>query len=97
MNKKDLVDRIAENANLSKKDSENALNSIMKSIEATMKKKDKLTLVGFGSFTVRKREARMGINPQTRKEIKIPSSWVPVFKAGKGLKEGVQIAKKRKK
>ena len=76
MNKADLIAKIAEEADLSKK-----------SVEGALKKGEKVQLVGFGSFEVRKRAARKGRNPQTKEEIKIPASKAPVFKAGKALKD----------
>ncbi len=87
MNKAELISNIAEKASLTKKDAEAALNAFIASVEGALKKDDKVQLVGFGSFEVRKRAARKGRNPQTKEEIKIPASKAPVFKAGKALKE----------
>jgi DNA-binding protein HU-beta len=87
MNKADLIARIAEEAELSKKSAEAALNAFVSAVEGALKKGDKVQLVGFGSFEVRKRAARKGRNPQTKEEIKIPASKAPVFKAGKALKD----------
>ena len=87
MNKAELRANMAEKAGLSKKDAEAALNAFVASVEGALKKDDKVQLVGFGSFEVRKRAARKGRNPQTKEEIKIPASKAPVFKAGKALKE----------
>jgi len=87
MNKAELIDSIAAKAKLSKKDAEEALNAFIESVEGALKKDDKVQLVGFGSFDVRKRAARKGRNPQTKEEIKIPASKAPVFKAGKALKD----------
>ena len=87
MNKLDLVAKIAEDAELSKKSAEAALNAFINAVETALKKGDKVQLVGFGSFEVRKRAARKGRNPQTKEEIKIPASKAPVFKAGKPLKD----------
>ncbi len=87
MNKTDLVNSIASKSGLNKKNSEAALNALIASVEETLKKGDKVVLVGFGTFEVRKRAARKGRNPQTKKEITIPASNAPVFKAGKGLKD----------
>ena len=89
MNKAELVDAMAKDTGLSKKDSEKALNSFMATVSNALSKKDKVQLVGFGSFEVRKRAARTGRNPQTNEEIKIPASNAPVFKAGKALKVSV--------
>ena len=89
MNKTDLVNSIATKSGLNKKNSEAALNSFIASVEDALKTGDKVVLVGFGTFEVRQRAARKGRNPQTRKEITIPASKAPVFKAGKGLKDKV--------
>ncbi len=89
MNKSDLVNAIAAKSGLNKKNSEAALNSFVAAVEESLKKGEKVVLVGFGTFEVRKRAARKGRNPQTRKEITIPASKAPVFKAGKGLKDKV--------
>ena len=87
MNKTDLVSAIATKSGLSKKNSEAALNAFIATVEETLKAKEKVVLVGFGTFEVRQRAARKGRNPQTKKEIIIPASKAPVFKAGKGLKD----------
>ncbi|MBQ9534785.1 MAG: HU family DNA-binding protein [Clostridia bacterium] len=87
MNKTELIAAIAEKAELSKKDSEKALNAAIEAISQQLKKGDKVQLIGFGSFEVRKRPARVGRNPRTKQEIKIPASKAPVFKAGKALKD----------
>jgi DNA-binding protein HU-beta len=90
MNKAELVDAIAKKSGLTKKDSELALNAFTASVQSAIKKKEKVVLVGFGTFEVRQRAARKGINPRTKEEIKIPATKVPVFKAGKALKEQVK-------
>ena len=87
MNKADLVAAIAAKTGDTKKNSEAAVNALVDVITASLKKGDKVQLVGFGSFEVRKRAARKGRNPQTKAEIKIPASKAPVFKAGKALKD----------
>ena len=87
MNKAELVSKMAEKSELTKKEAEAALNAFMKSVEEALVEGDKVQLVGFGSFEVRKRAARKGRNPQTKEEIKIPASKAPVFKAGKALKD----------
>ncbi len=87
MNKADLIAKIAEEAELSKKSAEAALNAFVGAVEGALKKGEKVQLVGFGSFEVRKRAARKGRNPQTKEEIKIPASKAPVFRAGKALKD----------
>lgn len=89
MNKTDLINAIASKSGLNKKNSEVALNAFISSVEESLKAGDKVVLVGFGTFEVRKRAARKGRNPQTKKEITIPASSAPVFKAGKGLKDKV--------
>ncbi|HOQ07412.1 MAG TPA: HU family DNA-binding protein [Clostridiales bacterium] len=89
MNKTDLINSIASKSGLNKKNSEAALNAFISSVEEALVKGDKVVLVGFGTFEVRERAARKGRNPQTKKEIQIPASKAPVFKAGKVLKEKV--------
>lgn len=90
MNKSDLVSMIAAKSNLTKKDSESALNAFIESVQTSLKKGEKIQLVGFGTFEVRNRSARTGINPRTKEAIKIPASKAPVFKAGKALKDSCQ-------
>lgn len=90
MNKADLVTKMAEKSELSKKDAEKALNSFVASVEEALSNGEKVQLVGFGSFEIRQRAARKGINPQTKKEITIPATKVPVFKVGKALKDAVK-------
>jgi len=87
MNKSDLIAAMSAKTGKTKKESEEALEAFMASVTESLKKGDKVQLVGFGSFEVRKRAARKGRNPQTKEEIKIPASNAPVFKAGKALKE----------
>ena len=87
MNKSDLIAAMAVKTGETKKEAENALNAFVDVITEALVKGDKVQLVGFGSFEVRKRAARKGRNPQTKEEIKIPASKAPVFKAGKALKE----------
>lgn len=89
MNKTDLVDKIVKATKLTKKDSDKALTAIIGAISGSLSKGEKVQLVGFGSFEVRKRAARKGRNPQTGKEINIAARKVPVFKAGKALKDAV--------
>lgn len=89
MNKQELVNSIAAETGLSKKDTEATLNSFVNVVSNALSKKDKVQLIGFGTFETRKRSARTGRNPQTGKEIKIKASTVPAFKAGKALKEKV--------
>lgn len=89
MNKGELVCKIAEKSGLSKKDSEKALTAALDSITEAMKADDKVQLVGFGVFEVKKRAARIGRNPKTKEEIQIPEANIPQFKAGKALKDAV--------
>ena len=89
MNKTELVAAIAEKANLSKAAAEKALAAFTDTVADTLKKGDKIQLVGFGTFEVRERAARPGINPQTKQAITIAASKNPVFKAGKALKDAV--------
>ena len=89
MNKSELVAMMAQKSNMTKKDTESALNAFVESITETLKKGDKVSLVGFGTFETRKRAERNGINPQTKKAIKIPATNAPAFKAGKALKDSV--------
>ena len=93
MNKAELVAAIAAKTGETKKAAELAVNAFVQVVTETLKKGDKVQLVGFGSFEVRKRAARKGRNPQTKQEIKIPASKAPVFKAGKALKNTVNKKK----
>ncbi len=90
MNKQDLVSLVAEKADISKKESEIAVTTIIDAISEAMAKSDKVQLVGFGTFEVRHRKARDGRNPSTGEAIKIAAQKVPAFKAGKALKEQVK-------
>ena len=87
MTKADLIAKIAEQTNLSKSASEKALNGCLDAIQDTLTTDGKLTLTGFGTFTVAERKARQGRNPQTGEEITIPASRAVKFKPGKSLKE----------
>jgi Bacterial nucleoid DNA-binding protein len=89
MNKAELIDAIANSADLSKASAARALDATLESITKTLKKGEAVTMVGFGTFTVRKRAARMGRNPRTGESIKIKASKVPGFKAGKALKDAI--------
>jgi DNA-binding protein HU-beta len=89
MNKSELVASMSEKSNLSKKDAEKALNAFIESVEEALVKGDKVQLIGFGSFEVRKRAARKGRNPQTKEELIIPETKAPIFKVGKALKDEV--------
>ncbi|MBE7093053.1 MAG: HU family DNA-binding protein [Clostridiales bacterium] len=90
MNKTELVALMAEEAGLSKKDAEKALNAFIGSVQNTVKAGDKVSLIGFGTFEVRERAAREGKNPQTGEKIKIAACKVPAFKAGKAFKDLVK-------
>ena len=89
MNKSELITAIAEHANLTKADAGRALDGLTKTIEATLKTGDSITLVGFGTFAVKDRAERTGRNPQTGQEITIAAAIVPAFKPGKTLKDAV--------
>lgn len=89
MNKTELIAAVAEKTGLSKKDSESAVAAVVDVITESLVQGDKVQLVGFGSFEVKQRAARLGRNPKTKEELKIPASKVPVFKAGKALKDTV--------
>lgn len=89
MNKSDLITKMAEKSNLSKKDTERALKAFMDSVQEALETGDKVQLVGFGTFETRDRAERTGRNPKTGEEIKIAASTMPVFKAGKEFKERV--------
>ena len=89
MNKSELINAVAEKAALSKKDSEAAVTAALDAISAALADGDEVRLVGFGTFEVKKREARMGRNPKTKEPIPIAASKVPAFKPGKALKDAV--------
>jgi len=89
MNKAELIYAVAEKAALSRKDAEAAVNAALDAISASLADGEDVRLVGCGTFEVKKREARVGRNPKTLEEIKIPASRVPAFKAGKALKDAV--------
>ncbi|MBP5180920.1 MAG: HU family DNA-binding protein [Clostridiales bacterium] len=93
MNKTELIESIAKKAGLSKKDAEAALKATIESIETALTKGDKVSLVGFGTFEVKKRAAREGRNPATGETIKIKASKAPAFKAGKEFKDKVNKKK----
>ena len=90
MNKAGLIAAMAEKAGLSKKDAEKALAAFTATVEEALKSGDKVQLVGFGTFEVRQREARTGINPATKESIEIPAAKVPAFKAGQALKDSLK-------
>ncbi len=90
MNKSELVDAMAADAGLSKADAQRALESFTSNIGKALKKGDTVSLIGFGTFSVKKRAARTGRNPSTGETIKIKASKTPSFKAGKGLKDAIK-------
>ena len=94
MNRKELVDALATKTSLSKTDTDRAIGALLEIISDTLKKGESLSLVGFGSFEVRKRAARTGRNPKTGEELKIKAAKVPAFKAGATLKATVNSGKK---
>ncbi|MEA2103090.1 MAG: HU family DNA-binding protein [Candidatus Cloacimonadota bacterium] len=90
MTKKDLIDSLALEVDISKKKAGDAINHILDAITLSLEKGEKVTLVGFGTFKIQKRAERMGMNPSTLEKIRIPSTKVPKFKAGKKLKDAVR-------
>lgn len=90
MNKGELVEAIAKDAKVSKGQAQDALEALVKHVQKALKKGEKVTLVGFGTFSSAKRAARMGRNPQTGKPIKIPAKKVARFSPGKSLKDAIQ-------
>ncbi|TDF91587.1 HU family DNA-binding protein [Paenibacillus piri] len=90
MNKTDLINNISEKSGMTKKDVETVLNNFLGEVTDALSSGDKVQLIGFGTFEIRKRSGRTGRNPQTGKEIAIPESKVPAFKAGNKLKEAVK-------
>ena len=89
MNKTELIAEVAKKCGISKKDAEKAVTTTFDTIADALSQGDKVQLVGFGSFETKQRVARMGRNPKTKEPIEIPASKVPVFKAGKALKDEV--------
>ena len=89
MTKAEFIAAVAAKSDMTKKDTEAALSAVIDTITDTLAKGEKIQLVGFGTFEVRERAAREGINPQTKKKIKISATKVPAFKAGSALKEAV--------
>lgn len=90
MNKSELIEAVAQSANISKAAAARAVDGMIQSITNALKEGDQVTLVGFGTFAVRERAARSGRNPRTGQVINIKASKVPAFKAGKALKDAVQ-------
>ncbi|MBU6375289.1 MAG: HU family DNA-binding protein [Bdellovibrionales bacterium] len=90
MNKAQLIEVVAKAANVTKVDAENVLNAALDSIKKSVKKGEDVTLIGFGTFTKSKRQARSGRNPQTGKEITIPAMTVPKFRPGREFKDAMK-------
>jgi len=90
MTKAELIDIMAKESEITKVAAEKAINSFTRNVEKVLRKGDKITLTGFGTFQVSRRKARKGLNPQTKKAISIPACKVPKFKAGKQLKASVR-------
>jgi len=90
MTKQELIEKVAMNVEISKKKAGDAVNSVFDNIKLSLEKGDKITMVGFGTFSVAKRAARTGLNPATGEKIQIPATKVPKFKAGKKLKAAVK-------
>lgn len=90
MNKTELVAAVAAKAELSKKDAEAAVNAVFDSVKDALAEGDKVSLIGFGTFSVKTRAARTGLNPRTKETIEIPESKVTAFKAGSALKDAVK-------
>ncbi len=89
MNKGELIEAVAKGADLSKKGAGDAVDAVLASIQKALKKGDKVVLIGFGTFSVTRHAARMGINPQTKEKIKISARKAVKFKAGAGLKKAL--------
>lgn len=90
MNKSELIDAIAEKAKLTKADAARALDAFIDTVTASLSKGKAVTLIGFGTFTVKERQERQGRNPRTGEPMKIKAAKIPAFKAGKTLKDAVQ-------
>jgi DNA-binding protein HU-beta len=90
MNKTELIAKVAETTELTKKDATKAVDAVLDAIAEALKSGEKVQLIGFGNFEVRERAARKGRNPQTGEEIEIASSKIPAFKPGKQLKESIK-------
>jgi len=90
MNKSELIDAIAESSGLTKADASRALDGFIGAVTGALSKGDSVTLVGFGTYTVKERAERIGRNPQTGNEITIKAAKIPSFKAGKSLKDAIQ-------
>lgn len=89
MNKSELVDAVSSQSGLAKADAARAVEAVLDAVSTALKAGDSVALVGFGTFAVKARAARTGLNPRTREPLQIPASKMPVFKAGKALKDAV--------
>jgi DNA-binding protein HU-beta len=90
MTKAELIEKMAKDAKVTKAAADKAINSFVDGVKKALKKGERVTLIGFGTFSVTQRKARKGRNPQTGKEIKIPARKAPKFSAGQGLKKAVK-------
>jgi len=90
MNKAELVNEVSGKTGLTKKETQNVVDTLINTVGDTLSKGEKITLVGFGTFQVMERKARRGVNPQTRKSIQIPTKKVPKFRPGRSLREAVK-------
>ena len=90
MNKTELIEKIADEANGSKNEAQKFFDAFTNVVESELKKGNQVQITGFGKFYVQKREAREGVNPQTKEKMKIPASKVPKFTAGNGLKDAIK-------
>ena len=89
MNKSELVDAVSSQSGLARADAARAVDAVLDAVSGALKSGDSVALVGFGTFAVKERAARTGLNPRTREPLQIPASKMPVFKAGKALKDAV--------
>jgi len=89
MNKSELVDAVSSQSGLAKAEAVRAVDAVLEAVSNALKSGDSVALVGFGTFAVKARAARTGLNPRTREPLQIPASKMPVFKAGKALKDAV--------
>ena len=90
MNKAELIQAVAEGTGLARKDVETGVNAALQAVSEALAREEKVQIVGFGSFETRSRAERMGRNPKTKESVVIPATKVPVFKAGKALKDAVE-------
>lgn len=97
MNKTELITAVAQEAEMTKKDAEKAVKAVIDVVSQALVKGEKVQLIGFGTFEVRERKARVGHNPSTQVEIKIPASKTPAFRVSKQLKEKVNVKKTKAK